>query len=404
MLKKLKTYLEYGNVYYGVEHSVQRGEDVIYSTILKKTKNTVDIENIFKEVSIEATITKITKNQPIFLVINNDNILTKHIKSEQIELGKLVYNAFPNINLEEFFYEAISQGSSHLISICRKVYIEELIDKYKNNGAFVINISLGNGLISNIAPFIKDELFVTSNAFVSLKNHEVISIEKKDIENLMTYDINGLQVNSNQVLSFSASLSSILNNFNPKTNFNILKDAIKEDYLQSRFYSQFLKFGLLFILSILIINFLVFNHYFNEVNTLQQTSKINQTTKEKILELNDSVNKTQKMVDDMLKSSSSKSSFYVNAIIQGLPNSILLSGLNYQPIVKRIKTGQTIETENNMIIISGESNNSEQFSKWISDLEGIVWIKKVEIINYEDVLKNLSNFSLKLNITDAKKN
>jgi hypothetical protein len=33
-------------------------------------------------------------------------------------------------------------------------------------------------------------------------------------------------------------------------------------------------------------------------------------------------------------------------------------------------------------------------------LEAIEWIKKVEISNYEDVSKSLSNFNLKINIRD----
>lgn len=404
MLKKIKTYLEYGNRFCGVEHTVHHGENIIYATVLKKSKNTVDIESFFEEKSIENTIAKLPKKQHVFLVINNDNILTKQIENQQTELAKLVYNAFPNINLEEFVYEVISQGNNHFVSICRKIYVEELITKYKGNGGFVINISLGNALISGISHFVDHNIIETSNSQISLEINNIVSIEKKEIEDISTYDINGLLIKSNQILSFAAALHGVLQNFNSRTNFDILKNSLKNNFNQSRFYSQFLKFGLLFILGILLMNFLVFNHYFNAVNALQQTSQINQTTKQKILELNGSVNKTQKMVDDMLKSSTSKSSFYVNTIIQGLPNSILLSGLNYQPVMKRIKTEQSIETDNNMILISGESNNSVEFSKWIADLETFDWIKKVEISNYEDTSKSLSNFSLKLTIVDDKQN
>lgn len=398
MLKQFKTYLEYGNRFCGVEHTMPLGKDIIYVTLLKKAKNNVDVEKTFEEASIKNTITKLPKNQAIFLVINNDNILTKHIESEQTELAKLVYNAFPNINLEEFVYEVISQGNKHLVSICRKVYVEELITKYKENDGFIISISLGNNIISGIAHFVDDRTIVTSNAHISLENRLITAVEKKETESIKTYDINGIQINSNQVLSFSAALDGILQNFNPRTNFDLLKNSIKGDYLQSRFFSQFLKFGLLFILVILLINFFIFNHYFNTVKTLQQTSQINQTTKQNILELSGSVNKTQKMVDDMLKSSTSKSSFYTNSIIQGLPSSVLLSGLNYQPVLKRIKLGQSIETNNHIILISGESNDSEQFSKWIANLEATDWIKNVEIANYEDISKSLSSFSLNLNI------
>lgn len=400
MLNKLKTYLEYGNRFCGIEHTVQSGKDVIHVTVLKKSKNTLDIGNTFKETFLEDIFTKLPKKKPVFLIINNEHVLTKHIESKQNELAKLVYSTFPNINLEEFLYEAITQGNNHFIAICRRTYIEELIVKYKENNCFVINLSLGNNIISSTLPFLSSNLIVSSNANLILENGYVKSIEKSEVENSINYDINGLQINNKQLLSFSAALDGVLNKFNPQSNFEALKQTLKKDFKQTRFYSQFLKFGLIFILGILLINFFVFNHYFNTVNALQQTSQINQTTKQKILELNEIVSKSQKMVDDMLKSSTSKSSFYVNTIIQGLPNSVLLSELNYRPILKRIKAEQPINTDNNTIFISGESNNSEQFSKWIADLESTNWIKAVEIQNYEDESKSLSNFSLKLTIAN----
>src|SRR5690606_35263928 len=258
MLKHLKTYLEHGNRFCGIEHTVQSGKDVIHATILKKSKNTLDIENTFKETSLENIFTKLPKKQPVFLVINNENVLTKHIENKQDELTRLVYNAFPNINLEEFLYEAITQGNNHSIAICRKTYVEELITKYKENDCFVINLSLGNNMVSSIAHFLNTDTIVTSNANLILENNGMISIEENQTENNIAYDINGLQVNSDLILSFSGALDGLLQNFNPKTNFDAFKYALKKDFKQSRFYSQFLKFGLIFILGILLINLFIF--------------------------------------------------------------------------------------------------------------------------------------------------
>src|SRR5690606_38294132 len=177
MFRKLKTYLEYGNHFCGIEHTIQSGEELIYTTILKKSKNTVDVENSFKDNSIGNTITKLRKEQHIFLVINNDQVLLKHIKSEQVELEKLVYKAYPNINIDEFFYEIMSQENNHFVSICRKDYVNELVAEYKAHSKFVINISLGNALASEISHFVQEKLFVTSNANISLENHKISSIE-----------------------------------------------------------------------------------------------------------------------------------------------------------------------------------------------------------------------------------
>lgn len=396
MLGNIKTYLEYGSHFCGVEHGTQNGQETIYTTILKKTKNNIAFDKTFKEIALTKIISKLYKKKAVFLIVNNDNVLTKHIENSQSESLKLAYHAFPNINLDDFFYEVISQGNRHWVSICRKEYIEKLVLDYKAHEIYIINISLGNTIATSISCFLNDASIVTSNACISMDSDAVTSIEKKNIEDTILYDVNGLQTSNYQLLSLAAALDIILESFHPATNFGVLKQSLKNDYKQSRFYAVFMKFGLVFILTGLLINFFVFNHYFETVNSLQQTSQLNQTTKQKLLELSESVNKSQKMVDDMLENSSSKSSFYVNIIIQGLPNSILLTELNYQPLLKRIKIGQSIETEINTLLISGESNHSSSFSKWISDLEAVDWIQKVEILNYEDASTLVSNFSLKL--------
>ncbi len=396
MFNQLKTYLHYGNRFCGVEHTSQNGEDIIYTTILKKTKKELNIENTFKAASIDSLINKLPKKQAVSLIINDNNVLTKQIENNKADISKAVYNAFPNINLDDFFYEVLSLENTQFISICRKVYVESLIAKYTDAGFSIINISFGNTIISSITNYIGSESILTSNASIIIKDDNIVSIEKTEFNQDSTYNINGLEINNNQLLSASGALQAVLNNFYSTTNFDILKQSLKTNYKQSRFYTVFLKFGLIFILASLLINFFVFNHYFEAVNSLQQTSQINQTNKKKLLELNENVNKSQKMVDDMLKSNASKSSFYTNTIIQSLPNSILLSELNYQPLLKRIKKDKPIETDNNVILISGESNHSEVFSKWIATMEAIDWIQKVEIINYEDTSALRSNFNLKL--------
>ncbi len=404
MLQSLTSFFQFGNRFCGIEHTIQNNQEVLYATVLKKSKRTIEVEYTFETSSLEDFSKKLSKKQHLFLVVNNDNVLTKRIESNQAEVIKLVYNAFPNINLEDFFYEVTSQKSYHFISICRKQYVKELISTYKSKGFPVINVSLGNTIISSITDFIDSQTVVSSNARISMDNKTITIIEKTDIIKTHNYDINGLKTNHNYILSLSGALDTVLQHFHSITNFDVLKHSLKNNHQQSQFFTQFLKLGLAFILSLLLINFFVFNHYFNQVNRLQQTSQMNQTTKQNILELSEQVNKSQKTADDMLKSSSSKSSFYVNNIIQSLPNSILLSELNYQPIEKRIKSDKPIVLKQNTIIVSGGSNRSDFFSKWITHLETALWINRVEILSYEDASKSVSKFSIKLHMTHDKQN
>jgi hypothetical protein len=381
-----------------VKHDFWGMFEKLYATLLKKTKKEVDIESSLESESIKDIIDKLPKKQHAFLVINNEKVLTKKVESDQIEDLKLVYRAFPNITIDSFYYKIVKQGNLHFVSICRKDDVQELIIKYKAKGISIINLSLGSIAAFGICEYINSKTIFTSNAKLLKEDHTIISIENiVDVES-QTYNINGVSVNNYQLLSFSGALNTLLNNSQSKSNFNEQQQLLLSDYKQKRFFSQFLKLGLIFLFGLLLINFFVFNHYFNKVNDLQQTSQINQTTKQTVLKLNERINKTQKMVDDMLKCSASKSSFYTNAIVQRLPSSILLSELNYQPLQKRIKTEQPIKVFNNILLISGSSSNSEDFSKWIVELDTNNWISTTEITSYEDVSKSVSKFSIKLSI------
>lgn len=398
MFQKIKIYLQYGNYFCGIEHTSQNSHDRIYATILKKKGSKMEIERLHDQISINDITSKLPKKQHVFLIINNDNVLTKCIKNQPIEDVKLVYNAFPNINLDDFFYEVILQQKQCFVSICRRTYIETLILEYRKNNISIINISLGSNIVSSIIEYLDLEYALTSNTKISIDNKTITSIENTKATDTLNYDVNGLTVRNDYLISFSGAINSLLSHFQPITNLDVLKQSLRRDYNQSQFYMQFLKFGLVLLLVIVVFNFIAFNHYYSQVDTLQKTFQSNQETKQRMDELSASVNKSQKIIEDILKSSASKSSFYVDAIIQISPNSILLSELNFQPVIKNIKEGVSIEILNHIILVSGESNNSELFSKFINDLEKISWIKKVEVLSYENSINPISNFSIKLTI------
>jgi len=399
MQKRLTTYLQYGNRFCGIEHTSKKSEDIIHATLLKKTKSEVDIEACFLEKSIKNIAGKLPKNQHVYLVINDDQVLTKSLKNEQNEGINLVNNAFPNINISDFYFEIIHQDKISFISICRKEYIDKLINKYYDNNIHVISFSLGHSILSNTINYIENGSIFTSNANVLTDNNFIKTIDYvEQMQHEEDYNINGLNISSLYLLSLSGALLGFLNNFASTINYQDKKSSLLNTYNQTRFFNQFLKIGLAFILGVLLINFLFFNFYYNQVNSLSEISQLNQTTKTNIIKLKEQVNKAQKTTEDLLKSNASKSSFYTNAIVNSLPNSILLSDINYQSLKKNIKPDKPIELNLNTIIVSGESNNSSQYSEWIVFLENMSWVEKVTVETYNDSKSLTSSFSIKINI------
>ncbi len=400
MLNKIKSYLLFGNRFSGIEHTFKNGSDSIIVSVLKKSKNEIDLNSTFEIETLEALSNKLKKSQHAYLIINNEKVLTKQIESEQKEALKLVYKAFPNIKIDDFYFEILSEKNNHFVALCRKDYVDELINNYAKLKLYIISISFGNSSVSTLKPFIKSNAIYSSNSKIIVKDNYIIDIQK--IENDLThnYELNGLTVSNENLLSFSGALNNILKVNATVTNYETKKNEALNNYKQVSFFKQFLKFAGLFLLVGLLINFLVFSYYFNKVNELNQISEINQSTKNRIIKLNESVSKKQKMVDDLLKSNGSKSSFFVNEIIQSLPNSIILSETNYQPLEKRIKPDKEIELNINKIRVSGISNNSELFSIWISQLEQKTWIEKINIESYGSESKSNSDFSINIKLSD----
>ncbi|MDC1324527.1 PilN domain-containing protein [Flavobacteriaceae bacterium] len=380
-----------------MEHSGHHQDDVLNATLLVHSKKELNIHASFKETSIEAVSTKLPKHQHITLSINNGKILSKTLKSDHTEGIKLVYSAFPNINLDDFYFEIHSQKNIHFINVCRKDYINALVDTYAKHKLSVLNISLGNHAVINLIDFINEDTIFSSNAKIVVEDTAVIEIEKAEVP-LQNYEVNGSTVTNQQLLSFSAALQPILNNNSTKTNFSTKKNQLVDAYKHRRFFHQFMKFGGLFILGVLLVNFFVFNHYFESVNALKQLSEINLSTKNKITSLNETVSIKQKMVDDLLKSNGSKSSFYCDAIIQSLPKTVLLTDYSYQPLLRRIKEDRAIEVSEKTIFISGSSVQSADFSEWINRLEKMDWIEKVAIMEYRNTNSKKSEFKISIRI------
>ncbi|MCB0448443.1 MAG: hypothetical protein KDD03_13230, partial [Gelidibacter sp.] len=177
MLQDIRTYLLFGSQYCGIEHASQNGAIHLYATLLKKKKKEVDVDRSIEANTIAELANHLPKNTGAFLVVNDENVITKRIESEHREPLKLVQTAFPNLNLNDFIYETLHQKTVHFVSICRRTYIEQLIKDYKKNKISILNVSLGNLMISNVTDFIASTEIYTSNAKVSADAQTLTEIE-----------------------------------------------------------------------------------------------------------------------------------------------------------------------------------------------------------------------------------
>lgn len=389
----------YSKLFVAVEHANVQDNSQLNFFIVKKQKGEFDIVDSGVCMDIEEVSKKFKREKPLILVINNEQVITRKIQSVP-EPRKAVGVAFPNLNIDAFYYETYQNKSDTFVSICRKEYVDNIIQEYEKARLSIIGFSLGNLITSQLLPYFDQPELQTSNALLSIQDQKISDIKKFEYKQERTYEINGLEINSSSVLGLAGILRYYTNQSFTHTNFTEKIDLLQNNFKQKRVFDQGLKVGLGFTFILLLVNFLIFSNYRDKINTLTNDIAVNESSKENFLILKEKVDKKKKIVDEISNSSNSKVSSYLDKIGVSVPNSILLTQINYQPLLRNIKKEKEIKYNYDEILIQGIATKGDEFSKWIASLEKETWIENVTVLNYGTGKKSKTEFSLKITLRE----
>ncbi len=390
----LKTYLQYGSTFYGVAHSSVQGRDTLHAFGLKKKRDAFKPISQEQVEDIEGLRAALPKVAHLSLVVNNDQVLIKKIPRGAGEDAKKLRQAFPNLRQQDFYYQ-IYEGTHSFVAICRRDHIDGIMQKYEEAGFSVVDCTLGPFVLDVVLPLFTENTIVLPGLELQLQEGQIEELRKGQYEE-RTYHLDEEGLKSSDLLPFS----SIIHQFAPSQrltdNLEERVSAVKQQYLQKRFFGLFFKGALAFLFVVLLLNFLLFSHYNSEVEVLREAFQVNEVNKEKILKLKEEVDRKKKMVNDMMASASSKSSFYFDRVVADMPSTVTLDKMEYQPVRKRIKDGEAIAVDANRILVAGVSIDSEKYGKWYDMLESMEWVEGITITEYSDTGGSKTNFTLLL--------
>lgn len=392
MFSKLITYSKFGSLFCGVEHTIIDDKEQLNVLLLRKNNNEFKIESNFNSHNIADLKNQLKATQHLFLIINNQDVLTKQIEGIH-ETHIAVSKAFPNLKLDDFYYEVLSSNEDTFVAICRKDRVDTLIKQYNRHNFNIINFSLGSLIVSQLKSIINDSIVNTSNSIVTFNDKEISDINTSSKTELVTYNINGLKITNHTLLPLAGIISYYSKHVLTTSNFESNSLKLMADFNHKRFFSISLKTGLSSVFILLLISFLFFSNYTNKTNMLSIELETNKALKNELLKLNEQVSKKENLVTSF-SLSSSKASWYLDQIGNSIPNSVLLTSLNFQPLTKNIKEDIKISTQENNILIQGTSTKSDDFSKWVQQLEQKNWVYKVLIQDYGTGKKNTTAFEL----------
>ena len=266
MLDHILTYLTEGFTYAGLEICEIHGIERYYFLEIKKYRGELHITNKATLSSLSELKENLKKDVPLFLSINTSKVLTKIVEDTETENPEaLVNNSFANLDLNNFYFEVIQMSQRPIVAISKKDYVNGIIQKLNELKVQIVHFSLGISNIETITLYIRKRVISGSNFQIATENDLIMEICPQPNEEDIQYDMNGLTLSSIYILPFS-NIIGILIQKHSITNFREICADLKWRFKNQRTFNYVLKFSLLFFIGLLLVNFLIFNHYGTKSN------------------------------------------------------------------------------------------------------------------------------------------
>lgn len=401
MFSKLRSYWKYGSAFCGIElTTVEGGEKVFGATAKKRQGEFTDLE--FLQFSLTDVDKNLPKQQHCFLAINSDKVLIKSVPPQESDL-KAVSAAFPGLSLTDFYYEILKTPHNSIVSICRKDYVQYVLGALERQQIHVLGFHLGINPLQVLVPLLKKDEVSIPRYQIGIEDNNMKDVVSIEHQNGLTYELEDIKVASEYLLSLALLFNYTGAAFNSSNNFAEENKNLSKLHQEKVFFKKGMFLGIGLLLISLLVNTFFFNSYFKKEQQLYEESMFMEAQQKGMEGKLEAVNKKEQLVDNILNSGTSKSSYYLNRIVAVKPSSIGFSDIQYQPLNRSIRPDKPIEYSQNSIVVSGESKDKGDFSKWITDLGKLQWIEKASVVHYGNAGRDLTSFSITIAIKDESK-
>lgn len=389
MLDMLLKNIIYGRTHYVIEHLGTMDQDLAISLLeVKEHKKELTISD-FKTVSSQLEVKELfSKIKWASLLINNNQVVLKQvtITSSSFSELALLNQGFPNIDIDVFYYQIIRSLDTAFIYICRREYVDSLVDAYKEQKIWIRHLHFGFTSLLSVIPLLENAgSIITRSSDIQYVDGQLVQISTRsgDTTTSQAYQIDDFEVLGDQMNAFGAVISTHKISDQISSNYENQEIAYNSNFKQYRYYELGLPLAIIVLLVIFLTNFLLYNHYYGEVAELDAIGSNNDLRKELLIKKDSVVARKQKLFEDVIESSSSSSSYYIDLLLVAMPETIRLERLQYQPILKQVRKGKPILTQEKILFIAGETQDNSDISLWITTMENMEFVARVAIKSLE---------------------
>ncbi len=401
MIGALKTYFEKGKIFHGIEvYGTESTRKFQFLEAQVKSKELV--VSLQCEVDSLSGLQKVTQSAiPLYAVYNSDEVITKIAPQNSTLKGRAaVEQLFPGLNFENFYYQIAQLKGRQVVCIAKKDVVETFLADLKEKKLQVVGLSLGLCSMEYVLNHLNQEIVYTHSEKIvfNASAGEGLSISKSEAHSPVLYNISGLDIESKFLLPFSGILNFLSPTSDGNTNFDDAVQNLQSKFKNERIFNLLLRTSLVFVLLLLLSNFLVFNSYFSKVEAARGKLAIDNEARKSLTIARDRIVEKERKVEAVLATTNSRTSFYLDRLAASVPHNILLSELQYQPLKKPVQMSKPIALDSHILLLIGTCSRSDAFSQWIRQLEAFEWVKVIETMDYDYKNSTSSTFKIKIHV------
>lgn len=267
-----------------------------------------------------------------------------------------------------------------LRALVREEFVASVIDKFKAEKLFVLGVHPGLNL-SPVKSLIKNARISIDSEFVLTIQNSRATLRQRNASDLAEFqeEIHTQQgkLSMARTCSFACALSFVQNENSNLQGLDMIDENLNS-YTYRRRYHQVLKLSVVFILSLLLVNYAVFDYYFSGNTVLDQRIALSRSELLKVEQKKNELQTKKQFVAVNGLGVPSEMALYADQLALLLPVDTYFESLNLCPMQKS-KRDKQVRFDKTQIHIRARTSHTENINRYIEQIEKLHWVDRVSI-------------------------
>ncbi len=387
-------------------HLDKDGEYSFTAALLERRKNKVALGGKFSGKG-NAFLKSIPKGIPVILNYTGKGVLFKKTRSGNSPGFDPLSFMLPGAEPSEFYVQsAEGYHQSVFASVVRKTSVDTLIHELVKEGAPVLGLIVGPFSGAFLLPLLSLPADVVSQ--ISVPGY-LLSVTGGKLEDLVPADsyastdymIGEENIPGEYLLAFASALKYIVGSgSDPLTQPDGPVGSMAREHKEKKKFKLATISVLTLIFSLLLINYLFFDHYSRRVGELSQKVNRRSSLAREGDSLRSLIALRETVLQQMGMTGPARQSYYADQIAMQLPSSIRFKNMEIAPVKKINEAGkESLVFMEEEILLSGTCSKNTELSSWMEELKNKQWVNNVSLVTLsQDKAGERAEFSIKIEL------